>query len=112
MSLLSFATFDALVLAALFAASAAVHLAGPEFVRRAYARWGFHGKFYRVAGSLHLLVALFLSNPFTRIWGVALGAMIAFGAVVILLSHGRYRTSVGGMLILVALVPAVLAGAI
>jgi hypothetical protein len=109
MSFLSFATVDALCLAALFAMSAIVHLSGAGLVRRAYVRWGFPGKFYRVSGVIHLLAALFLSYSTTRIWGVALAGIVTFAAAVLLLSHGRYRYSVPCMLLLVALVPAILA---
>jgi hypothetical protein len=110
MSILSFARFDALFLSAVFAISAVIHLSGAAFVERAYTRWGFPGKFYRISGVIHLLAALFLANAITRVWGVALAALLSFGAVVVLLSHGRYRSSVPGMLMLVALVPAILAG--
>jgi hypothetical protein len=110
MNILSFATADALTLAALFGASGALHLAGPAVLQRAYERWGFPGKFYRIAGVIHLLAALFLTNPITRVWGVALGAAVCFAAAVVLLSHGRYRSSIPAMMVLVALVPAVLAG--
>ena len=112
MDIISFARADALFLAILFGVSAAAHLYGPEALKRAYTRWGFPGKFYRVSGTIQLLAALFLSNGITRVWGVALAAFVTFAAVVLLLSHGRYRISVPGMLILAALVPAILAGPI
>ena len=92
--------------------SALVHFSGAGFIRRAYARWGFPGKFYRVSGAIPLLAALFLSNTYTRVWGVTIAGCVTFAAVVLLLSHGRYRTSIPGMLILAALVPAILAGPI
>jgi hypothetical protein len=110
MNILSFATVDALALSALFGLSAVLHFAGPWLVREAYARWGFPGRFYRISGMIQLLAALFLTNPITRLWGVALAAFITFVAVVLLLSAGRYRSSVPGMLVLVALIPAILAG--
>jgi hypothetical protein len=110
MNITSFATVDALALSALFGVSAVLHFTGPWFIREAYARWGFPGRFYRISGAIQLLAALFLTNPITRLWGVALAAFITFVAVVLLLSAGRYRTSVPGMLVLVALIPAILAG--
>jgi hypothetical protein len=110
MDMISFARIDALFLAVLFGISAAVHFFGPGALKRAYARWGFPGRFYRVSGAIQLMAALFLANGITRVWGVTLAAFVTFAAVVLLLSHGRYRVSVPGMLILVALVPALLAG--
>jgi hypothetical protein len=112
MDMISFARVDALFLAALFGVSAATHFYGPGALKRAYTRWGFPGEFYRVSGTIQLMAALFLTNGITRVWGVALAAFVTFTAVVLLLSHGRYRISVPGMLILVALVPAILAGPI
>jgi hypothetical protein len=112
MDIISFARADALFLAVLFGISAAAHFYGPVSLKQAYTRWGFPGRFYRVSGTIQLLAALFLTNGITRVWGVALAAFVTFAAVVLLLSHGRYRISVPGMLILLALVPAVLAGPI
>src|SRR5690348_15483755 len=107
MNVLSFATLDALLLSALFAVSAVVHFAGPAALQSAYARWGFPGKFYRVSGVVHLFAALFLTNPITRIWGLAIAACVTFTVVVLLLSNGRYRASVPGMLVMLALLPAI-----
>jgi hypothetical protein len=103
-------TLDALLLTGLFGLSAAIHLYGPSFLRASYRRWHFPANTHRVVGVLELLAALFLSNPITRIWGVALAAIITFVAIVTLLNHGRYGYSVPAMLVLAALVPASLAG--
>ena len=97
-------------IAAIFAVSGAVQLAGPGFVRRAYRRWEFPPKFYRVTGLIELVTAAFLSNPLTRIWGVALAALTIFVAVVTLLNNRQYAYTVPGILLLIALVPASLAG--
>ena len=53
---------------------------------------------------------MFLSNPITRIWGVALAFLITFVTIVTLLNHGKYGYSVPAMLVLAALIPASLAG--
>lgn len=97
-------------IAAIFAASALMHLAGLGFVRRAYQHWNFPPKFYRVAGLIELVTAAFLSNPLTRIWGVALAALTIFVAVVTLLNNRQYAYTIPGIVLLVALVPASLAG--
>ena len=58
----SVSTFIALTIAAVFAVSALVHLAGPRFIREAYERWNFPRKFYRVTGIVELLAAAFLAR--------------------------------------------------
>ncbi|SRR5258706_1337710 len=99
----------AVALAIIFGSGAFVQLAGPPFVQRAYRRWDFPPKFYRVVGLVELLIALFLAIPQTRIWGVTLAAIVTFNAVVALLNHRQYFWSVPGILLmalLVSLVPA------
>jgi hypothetical protein len=103
-------TIDALILTALFGLSAAIHLVGPTFLRARYRRWRFPANAHLVVGVLNLLAALFLSNPITRIWGVALAGLITFVTIVTLLNHGKYGYSVPAMLVLAALIPATLAG--
>jgi len=108
--MLSIPTLDALVLSGLFAAGGLLHMAGPRFVRHAYRRWGFPSNAHRVVGVLQILAALFLSNPVTRIWGVILAGFIIFFATVALLNRGKYAYSVPGLLLMLPLVPASLAG--
>jgi len=103
---LTFSVFVAWALAAVFALSALIHLAGPRFIREAYDRWDFPPKFYRVTGIVELLAAAFLANPITRIWGVALAALTMFVAVVTLLNNKQYAYTVPGILVMVALIPA------
>ena len=106
----SIPTLDALVLTVLFGVSGLLHLAGLGFIRLAYRRWGFPFNAHRVVGVLEILTALFLSNPVTRIWGVIMGGFLIFFATVALLNHGKYAYSVPGLLLMLALVPASLAG--
>jgi hypothetical protein len=96
----------ALMLSALFFFSGAAHIAGPHRLRAVYRRWQFPNSFRHVAGAAHLLTALLLAIPQTRIWGGAMAAAILFGAVVSLLNHGRYFYAVSAMLIMAAIVPA------
>ena len=103
-------TLDALVLTGLFGASGLVHMAGPRILRAAYRRWGFPSNAHRVVGVLEILAALFLSNPVTRIWGVILAGFVIFFATVALLNRGQYVYSVPGLILMLALVPASLAG--
>jgi hypothetical protein len=101
---------DALVLTALFGISGVCHIAGPEFLRQAYRRWGFPFNAHRVIGVLQVLTALFLSNPVTRIWGVVLASFIIFFATVALIHHGKYVYFLPAVILMLALVPASLAG--
>ncbi|MBN9546837.1 MAG: DoxX family protein [Alphaproteobacteria bacterium] len=103
-------TLDALVLSGLFGAGGLLHMVGPAFLRHAYRRWRFPSNAHRVAGVLQILTALFLSNPVTRIWGVILAGFIIFFTTVALLNRGKYAYSVPGLLLMLALVPASLAG--
>lgn len=108
--MLSVPVLDALALTGLFGAIGALHMVGPDFVRRSYRHWGFPSSAYRVVGVLAILTALFLSNPVTRIWGVILAGFIIFFATVALLNRGKYAYSLPGLLLMLALVPASLAG--
>jgi hypothetical protein len=106
----SIPTLDALTLTVLFGAVGLLHIAGPSFVRDAYRSWGFPFNAHRVVGVLVFLTALFLSNPVTRIWGVIMGGFIVFFATVALLNNGKYAYSLPGLILMLALVPASLAG--
>ncbi len=109
MPLLPFPVVAAWSVALVLGASAAVHLAGFSSLRAAYAEWEYPRGFHRVVGVSHLVAAAFLARPETRVWGVALAAVILFIAVVTLLNHRRYYYAVPGMLLMLALPPALLA---
>ncbi len=85
------------------------NMAGPRRLREIYARWEFPKRFYLVAGILELTAAAFLAIPEWRIWGIALAALIMFGAVVTLFNQRRYLYAVPGIVLMLALVPASLA---
>jgi hypothetical protein len=108
--MLSIPALDALVLSGLFGSFGLWQLAGPSGLRRVYTRWRFPAGAHRVIGLMAMIVAAFLADPITRIWGVALGALITFVAEVTLLNHRKYALSVPGMLVMAALVPATLSG--
>jgi hypothetical protein len=108
--MLSIPTIDALLLSGLFGGFGLWQLAGPGSVRQVYRRWQFPTNANRVAGLAAITAALFLADPITRIWGVVLGGFVAFVAVTTLLNHGKYAWSLPGMAVMVALVPASLAG--
>jgi hypothetical protein len=109
MLVLPFPIVAAWTVALVLAASAAVHFAAPRSLRDAYAEWEYPRSFHRIVGISNIIAALFLARPETRIWGVALAALILFIAVVTLLGHRRYIYAVPGMLLMLALPPALLA---
>ncbi len=85
-----------------FALSGLVQLAGPRFVRDAYARWEYPSGYYRITGTLELLAATLLAVPETRVRGAILAGIIMFGAVVTLLHHREYLHAVPAMALFVA----------
>jgi hypothetical protein len=100
------------LLAAFFAAAALVNFIEPGFLKRAYARWGLRPNVHLLAAFFNALAAVFLSMPITRLWGVAIAAIVLFFAEVLLLSRKQYAYAMPGLIVLAALVPAALAGPI
>lgn len=102
----------AVSLSIMFGIGAIVHLAGPGFVRRAYKRWNFPPKFYRIIGLAELSCALFLAIPETRIWGAVVADMATLRVVVTLFNHRQYSWSLMGVVLMVAMIPAALSNAL
>lgn len=98
------------LLAAFFAAAAFVNFVEPDILKRAYARWGLRPNINMLAAFFNALAAIFLAMPMTRLWGVAVAALVMFAAEVLLISRKQYAYAVPGLLVLAALVPASLAG--
>ena len=98
-----------LSLAALFAVIGVVQLAGPRFLREAYARWDYSQAVRVVTGMLDLVAAAMLIDPDLRGWGIGLGAVLTFGSVVTLLNHRHYAAAGAAILMMLAFVPAALA---
>jgi hypothetical protein len=90
--------------AAVLGGAGMVNLTALAPVRRAYASWEISTPSYVVVGALQLVAAGLLLVPALRLWGIALAALIAFGAVVLLLDRGRYITAVPVVFFMVALV--------
>lgn len=99
----------ALSLSALFAAAALANALAPSFLMAAYDRWEFPRGTHRTAAIFAALAAAFLFMPITRLWGVALAAIIMFATETLLLSRAKYAYAIPGFLIIAALVPASLA---
>ena len=102
-------TLVALSLATFFALFGVVQLAGPRFLRDAYRNWDYSQSLRVVTGLFDIVVAFMLEDPTLRGWGIALAAILTFGAVVTLLDHRQYAYAAAVTLLMAALIPATLA---
>ena len=104
-------TFSALAaaLAAVFCVIGVVHLLGPRFLRDAFEKWNYGTPVRLATGALEIMAALMLLHPELRAWGIALAALIMFGAVITLLRHEQYLCAAPSMALMAALIPAILA---
>ena len=104
-------TFSVLVatLAAVFGVIGFIHLLGPRFLRDAFETWNYGTPVRLVTGSLEIIAAMMLVHPELCGWGIALAALIMFGAIVTLLNHEQYLCAVPSIALMAALIPAVLA---
>ena len=96
-------------LAVVFGVIGVIHLLGPRFLRDAFEKWNYGTLVRLVTGVLEIVTALMLAHPDLRGWGIALAALIMFGAVITLLSHEQYLCAVPSIALMAALVPAMLA---
>lgn len=107
-----FPSLVAELLALFFALAALLNFCEPAFLKRAYARWDLRPNVHLLAAFFNALAAVFLSMPITRLWGVAVAAIVMFFAEVLLISRKQYAYALPGLIVLAALVPASLAGPI
>lgn len=98
------------LLAAFFGFAALLNFIEPAFLKRAYVRWGLRPNINLLAAFFNAVAAVFLVLPITRLWGIAVAALVMFAAEVLLLSRKQYAYAMPGLLVLAALVPASLAG--
>jgi uncharacterized membrane protein len=110
-SMQDFSAFSvlALSLAVVFWAIGFIHLLGPRFLRDAFEKWDYGTSARLFIGCLEIGAALMLAHPETRVWGIALAAIIMFGAVITLLSHEQYLCAIPSVVLMAALIPATLA---
>ena len=109
MNAISFPFLIAWLVGAVLMVVGLINIAGPRRLREAYANWEFPPRFYLVAGVFEVTAAAFLAVPETRLWGIVLAGLIAFGAVVTLFNQRRYLSAVTAVILMVALLPASLA---
>lgn len=103
-------TFSVLVasLAILFWVIGMTHLLGPRFLRDAFEKWNYGASVRMITGCLEIAAALMLAHPELRGWGIALAALVMFGAVITLLSHEQYLCAIPSVALMLALIPATL----
>src|SRR5258706_11372713 len=90
-------------LAVVFGVIGIIHLLGPRFLRDAFEKWNYGTLMRLVTGTLEIMTALMLAHPDLRGWGIALAALIMFGAVITLLSHEQYLCAVPSIALMAAL---------
>ena len=74
-----------------------IQLAGMDFVRRAYLRWGYPAWTARLTGGVELLTAVLLASSNARPLGIVLAAGINFISVVLLLKNRAYLLALPGI---------------
>ena len=89
--------------AALFAVAGILFFAAPAPLAGLLVDWGYGRSFARVFGACALAVALFLSIPQLRLWGIVVAGLVLFGTTVTLLERRKYLYAVPGILLLGAL---------
>lgn len=103
MHALSFPIIISYALALAFGIIGIIQITGIGFVRRAYLRWGYPARTFRLTGALELLAAILLATSNTRPAGVALAAAVNFLAVVLLLKNRAYFLALPGLAVMTAL---------
>ena len=96
-------------LAAVFGIIGFVHLLGPRFLHDTFETWNYGSRLRVATGILEIGTALMLADPELRAWGIGLGALIMFAAVITLLNHRQYLIAIPSIIMMAALVPATLA---
>ena len=80
-----------------------VQFAGIGIVRRAYLRWGYPARIFRLTGGLELLAAILLAIPSLRPLGIAIAAAVNFIAVALLLKNRKYLLASPGIVAMAAM---------
>lgn len=106
MNVLAISASIACVLAGIFGVSGILHLVATRFLQPLYDSWGLPPEFHHTGGVMELVAAVFLLMPITRIWGIALAAMVLFIVGVSLLKNRHYVLFTTNALLMLALVPA------
>jgi hypothetical protein len=88
---ISVASATAWLLAFAFAGAGLFNAIGGAAVRAQFVRWGYPAWWNFVTAALELLSAALIVVPETRIWGLALGAMVLVAAIATVIWRRDYR---------------------
>lgn len=77
-------------LVAAFSGAGLVNAIGTSGTRNDFARWGYPRWWGIVTGGLEISSAVLMALPASRVFGVALGAVIVAAAVLTVLRHRNY----------------------
>ena len=79
------------LLAIAFAGAGLFNAIGGAAVRAEFIRWGYPGWWNLVTAALEVLGAALIVVPETRIWGLALGAMVMIAAMATVMWRREYK---------------------
>jgi hypothetical protein len=88
---ISIASAIAWLLAFAFAGAALFNALGGAAVQAQFLRWGYPAWWNFITAALEMLSAALIVLPETRIWGLALGAMVLIAAIATLMWRREYR---------------------
>jgi hypothetical protein len=91
------------LLAFAFAGAGLFNAIGGAAVQAGFIRWGYPAWWNFVTAALEVLSAVLIVLPETRIWGLALGAMVVIAAIATVTWRGEYMHLPPGV-VLVALI--------
>ena len=83
-----------------FAATGLLFVANPALLSKRLAASGYGRNFNYVFGGCALLVAVFLSVPQLRLWGIALATIVLLGTSVALFEREKYLYALPGLVLL------------
>jgi len=96
MAEISLQSLLAWILASQFGVLGLLNIAAPEKFLNIYFHWNYPRCDRPVSGIMEIFAALLIAIEGTFFWGMALGAMVIFGGVVMLLCSSKYMYALAG----------------
>ena len=90
-------TLLAWTLASQFGVLGILNIAAPEEFLNRYFHWNYPRCDRRVSGIMEICAALLIAIEGTFFWGMAFGALVTFGGVVMLLCSSKYIYALTGV---------------
>jgi hypothetical protein len=94
---ISIANAIAWLLALAFTGAGIFNAIGGEVVQAEFLRWGYPAWWNFITAALEMLCAALIVLPKTRIWGLALGAIVLIAAIATVTSHREYMHLLPGV---------------